>query len=130
MTEPMTEEQLNLISETTNHATRKALNHYRRQALVGFAILLLGIGGGVAHNHNTSVRARSVLCKIITDGDRTVYQYEREKLLTHQQVTRALEKSAQYRKEIGPAPGCSEHITPPPPPPGPLSTSAIPAGKV
>lgn len=38
---PLTEEQLNQIGRETDHAARKAVEHYRRRALTGFIVLVL-----------------------------------------------------------------------------------------
>lgn len=38
--DPLTEEQLALISTWTTHATKKSLRHYTRNAIIGFLILL------------------------------------------------------------------------------------------
>jgi hypothetical protein len=120
---PITESQLKWITEQVERAAEKRseakLRRYRNQSLAGFVILLLGVGIAVHGNAvaitdsaQRSTSGRSVICKLITQGDQQTYKYEHEGTLTHLQAQRALKESALARKQLGPAPGCSPTITP------------------
>lgn len=124
---PLTEEQLALLTEQTERASRKSAIHavrqYRNRALVGFCILLFGIGGVVLDNRHQSEVARGVLCTIIKRGDVQAYAYEREGTITRAQLDRALAESARSRELLAPGKNCDSSITPAPPvaKPGPAA---------
>jgi hypothetical protein len=97
------------------YARREAdarLRRYRNQALVGFLILLFGIGYVLHDLHATSQQARGVVCQIITRGDKQAYVYRHEGLINAKQLHRALIQSAEDRKLL--AANCDTGLTPPP----------------
>lgn len=51
---PLTEEQVAFFTSQTNRAVKKALRGYVRSALVGFAILLFGVGYAIQGKSTTS----------------------------------------------------------------------------
>lgn len=104
------------LGPLVNHTVRKAIRRTRVQAIVGYLVLALGLGYVIHDNRERSTAGRAVLCKIIRQGDSTTYAYQREHLLNDRQVRRALRQSAEYRRQLGPAPACSPAITPPPMP--------------
>jgi hypothetical protein len=56
----LTEDQLDFFSQQTERAARKAVRRYRRSAVVGFAVLALGIGAQqytTNHDANSSRQA-------------------------------------------------------------------------
>jgi hypothetical protein len=102
------------LGPLVNRTVWKAIRRYVLGATVGYVVMALGLGYVIHDNRQRSIAGRAVLCKIITQGDSTTYAYQREHLLTDRQVLRALHQSAEYRRQLGPAPACSPGITPPP----------------
>lgn len=103
------------VAKQTSRAITHVLRRYIFGALVGYVLMAVGLGYVIKDNRDRATQGRAVLCRIIRDGDSTTYAYQREGLLNERQLRRALAKSAQYRRELGPAPACSASITPPPP---------------
>lgn len=99
------------VKGTVSHVLRR----YVLGATIGYVILAAGLGYVIHDNRVRSTQGRAVLCKIITQGDSTTYAYHREGLLNKRQLRRALRQSAEYRRQLGPAPACAPTITPPPP---------------
>lgn len=123
-----------LESAARFYARREAdarLRRYRNQALIGFLILVAGIGYVLHDLHATSQHARGVVCQIITRGDKQAYIYKTEGLINAQQLHRALVQSAEDRKLLDA--NCDTSITPPPKglhgPTGP-ATPPAPHGRV
>lgn len=110
------EETARIVAATARaYARREAqgvLKRYRNQALIGFLVLLLGLGYAIKDTHDKSRAGRSVLCQIIERGDKQAYIYRDEHTITTQQLHRALAQSVEYRKLLNA--GCSLKITPPP----------------
>ncbi len=74
-TPPMTEEQLEWISEQTERATRKALRHWARRATVGFVVLAAGIGAAFyndASNEDAQQTRNAEARKTIVDSGRAI----------------------------------------------------------
>jgi hypothetical protein len=94
------------------HESNKRLRRYRNQAIIGFLILAAGIGFAIKDQHDTSQRARQVVCQIITRGDKQAYIYTREGVINSTQLHRALTQSAEDRKLLDA--NCDTGITPPP----------------
>lgn len=116
---PLTEAQLAFLTEQTQRAARKAaveaVRGYRRRAIVGFLVLLFGIGGlgyvqaddsGEARTAivlsgrnvavdscNARFRQQVVLRKIITNGRPAIRQYVKDGLLTPTQAKAAMKNS-------------------------------------
>jgi hypothetical protein len=109
------------LGPLVNRTVWKAIRRYVTIATLGYVLMAAGLGYVIHDNRQRSTAGRAVLCKIITQGDSTVYAYQREGTLTDRQVARALKQSAEYRRQLGPAPACSPGITPPPPNPRPAS---------
>lgn len=107
-----TEVFLELVTKQTERVLRK----YKRRAVSGFLLLLIGIGIAIGLQQRSSYEARGVVCQILTDADKTTYAYEKEGTITKRQLRRALRASAAYRRRLLPAPHCSDDVTPPPPP--------------
>lgn len=122
---PLTEAQLAFLTEQTERAARKsareAVRGYRNSALVGFAILLGGLGGGFwAQQHDASearnaivisgrnvavsgcndrFRQQQVIRGIIRSGSKQIDRYESEGTLTPAQGKRAqIENRKSVRK--------------------------------
>jgi hypothetical protein len=103
-----------MLGPEVKHTVWKAIRRYILGSLVGYLIFAFGLGYVVHDNRQRSIAGRAVLCKILTQGDSTTYSYQREGTINGQQLRRALKQSADYRKQLGPAPACSPGITPPP----------------
>jgi hypothetical protein len=101
------------------------LKRYRNQAVVGFLILVAGLGYVVHDLHTTSQRARGVVCQIISRGDKQAYVYKAEGLINAKQLHRALVQSAEDRKLLDA--NCDTGLTPPPKIKGPTGPATPPA---
>jgi hypothetical protein len=102
------------LGPLVNHTVWKAIRRTLRWAVLGYLLLVVGLGYAIHDNRQRSTAGRAVLCKIITQGDSTSYAYSREGTINPAQLRRALRQSAEYRRQLGPAPACSPGITPPP----------------
>jgi hypothetical protein len=109
------------LGPLVNHTMWKAIRRYILGSVLGYLILAAGLGYAIHDNRARSTAGRAVLCKIITQGDSTSYAYRAEGTINDKQLRRALKQSAEYRKQLGPAPACSPAITAPPPNPQPGS---------
>jgi hypothetical protein len=109
------------LGPLVNRTVWKAIRRYILGSVLGYLILAFGLGYVIHDNHQRSIAGRAVLCKIITQGDSTSYAYHTEGTINGRQLRRALKQSAEYRKQLGPAPACSTAITAPPPNPQPGS---------
>lgn len=116
----VTTEELKIIEDHARNAARvearQRLHRYRNGAVIGFLILLGGIGYALHDTAQKSYDARGVLCKIIKSGDVQTYQYAQDGLINRAQLHRALSASAEYRKLLAPGRGCDTKITPQPKP--------------
>lgn len=111
----MTQEQLEFLTEQTRRAVHKALAWRTRSALIGFLILLFGVGYAVHDTSHRAYKSRGVLCALVTRGDALTYQYWAEGTITASQLQRTLQVSADARRDLAPGKGCYKHVTPPPP---------------
>jgi hypothetical protein len=105
------------LGPLVNRTVWKAIRRYILGSIVGYLIAYAGLGYVVHDNRERSTAGRAVLCKIITQGDSTSYAYRTEGTINDRQLRRALQQSAEYRRQLGPAPACSPQITAPPPQP-------------
>lgn len=112
---PLTEEQLAQISAETKHAASKALSRYRKEARIGFAILLIGLGfslhdQGVKSDEGRTAIVQSgrvvsvdgcnrdfntigILRSQIIKGKATIQQYVEDGTLTQRQADRQVEQT-------------------------------------
>lgn len=110
----MTLEQLAFFTEQTRRAVHHALRRYTAASVVGFLILLAGVGYSIHDTAHRSYRARSVLCTLITRSDVQLYHYADEGAITQDQLHRSLRLSAESRHDLQPGSSCSDSITPVP----------------
>lgn len=116
-----TPEQIRAIQHESKVATRNAIKRYVRSAIVGYALLLAGVGFAINGNrealqssqvHGTQVR--SVICTVLTQSDQETYVLASKGQISDAELQNALRATAKYREDVGPAPGCNNTITPPP----------------
>lgn len=113
MTDEDREAVLNWITIQTQNAANEVLHKFRNYAVIGFLILLIGIGAATWWTNRNAYESRGVICKIIKQGDYQAYQYEKEGTITNAQLRRALTASQEYRKLLLPAQGCDTDYTKP-----------------
>lgn len=87
---------------------------WRLLVMVGYLLMFGGLFYVVKDNRDRATSGRSVVCQILVGGDASLYAYEREGTLTRRQLRRGLKQSAEYRRLLGPAPGCHPTLTPEP----------------
>jgi hypothetical protein len=79
---PMTQEQMDWVSEQVHRAANKAARRSRNQSLIGFLILLLGIGFVQWDGHHRSDAARDAIVQtgnvIAVDGCNRDYVSRKE----------------------------------------------------
>lgn len=117
----LTDAQKAAVAREAKKSVSSALKTYSRRALAGYLLLFVGIGFAINGNyaaindsHARGTKLRTVICLVLTQSDRGLYQDSTEGKLTHVELQAALAETAQFRKEIGPAPGCLTTPTPPP----------------
>lgn len=116
-----TEDQHAEIAKIAGASSDNVLKRYSRKALVGFLLLLVGVGFAVNGSHNAlndsrerGTKLRTVICLVLTQADGGLYEQHAEGKLSSNELTAALVETAEFRKDIGPAPGCLTTPTPPP----------------
>lgn len=63
MSEPLSQEILDQIGHETEHASKKVLKRFRKEAVAGFLILALGLGIGTSANNHTNAASRVQIVK-------------------------------------------------------------------
>jgi hypothetical protein len=110
------------MTETT---ATQALKHYARRAVVGYIVLLIGVGValyGVRSALNDSkergATVRNVICLILQQADQFDYAAFNEHKINSTELVAGLHVTARYRQEIGTGydrksvPSCFDKITP------------------
>jgi hypothetical protein len=97
------------------------IKSYAKRATIGFLLLLVGLGFAI--NGNTQAlndsrsrgqKVRTVICTVLTQSDQETYILAEKGQISAAELQNALKATATYREEVGPAPGCTNTITPPP----------------
>lgn len=99
--------------------TNQISTFYNRfKATIGFFILLVGVLLALYVSNNgkdASIRqdahTRSVICLVLTQIDGTTLAQEKAGRITKVEAQESLLFTAQFRKELGPAPYCNPNIT-------------------
>ena len=116
-----TSDQTEAVERTAAASAHRVLRNYTRRALIGFFLLLVGVGYAINGNtqtlkdsHERGQKVRTVICTILTESDYQAYAFTKKHNLNAESLQASLKATAHYREEVGPAPGCNGTITPPP----------------